>query len=95
MPTYVIERDLPGIGSADEKTLAEAAGKSNDVLEAMRSEGKSIQWAHSYVTKDKTFCVYIADSEALIHEHAERSGFPASIINEIGSTIDPSTANWH
>lgn len=94
MPTFVIERDLPDIGSADRKTLSEAATKSNGVLDAMRAEGKGIQWAHSYVAKDKTFCVYVADTEALIMEHSQRSGFPATIITEIGATIDPSTASW-
>ena len=46
----------------------------------------------SYVAGDKTFCIYLADDEALIHEHAERSGFPASIVTEVRKMIDPVTA---
>lgn len=58
----------------------------------MKAEKKNIQWEHSYVAGDMTFCVYIADSEALIHEHAKRSGFPATKVTEVRKMIDPVTA---
>lgn len=92
MPRFMIERDIPEIGSADRDALRGAASQSNSVLGAMQAEGKSIQWEHSYVVQDKTFCVYLADSSELIEEHAERSGFPASVVTEIGKVIDPVTA---
>ena len=92
MPRFVIERDIPEIGSADRDALREAAGKSNSILSAMQSEQKNIQWEHSYVVNDKTFCIYIADTESLIHEHAERSGFPATKVTEVRKMIDPVTA---
>jgi hypothetical protein len=92
MPRYVIERDIPAIGTADRETLRGAAQKSNGVLAAMKAEQKNIQWEHSYVAGDKTFCIYIADEEALIHEHADRSGFPATLVTEVRKMIDPVTA---
>jgi len=92
MPRFVIEREIPDIGSAEREALREAAGKSNGVLSDMRAERKNIQWEHSYVAGDRTFCIYVADSEALIHEHAERSGFPATKVTEIRKMIDPVTA---
>jgi hypothetical protein len=92
MPRYVIERDLPEIGSAEREALREAAEKSNGVLAAMKAEQKNIQWEHSYVAGDKTFCIYLADDEALIQEHADRSGFPASAVTEVRRMIDPITA---
>jgi Nickel responsive protein SCO4226-like len=92
MPRYVIERDLPEIGSAEREALREAAEKSNGVLAAMKTEQKNIQWEHSYVASDKTFCIYLADDEALIQEHADRSGFPASVVTEVRRMIDPITA---
>lgn len=92
MPRYVIELDIPEIGSADRDTLRGAAEKSNGVLAAMKAEQKNIQWEHSYVAGDKTFCIYIADNEALIKEHAERSGFPATKVTEVRKMIDPVTA---
>ena len=87
MPRYVIERDIPEIGSAEREALQGAAAKSNEVLAAMKAEHKNIQWEHSYVSADKTFCIYIADSEALVHEHAERSGFPATVVTEVRKMI--------
>lgn len=92
MPRFMIERDIPAIGTSDRDALRGASAASNSVLTAMQSEGKSIEWEHSYVVQDKTFCVYRAESSALIDEHAERSGFPASIVTEIRNVIDPITA---
>jgi hypothetical protein len=93
MNRYVIERDIPEIGTFERDQLRDAAAQSNGVLNAMQSEGKHIQWEHSYVAGDKTFCIYVADDKALIGEHAERSGFPATIVTEVGKIIDPTTAN--
>ncbi|HEY5663272.1 MAG TPA: DUF4242 domain-containing protein [Ilumatobacter sp.] len=93
MQRYVIERAIPEIGSAEREQLKGAAAQSNGVLGAMQAEGKHIQWEHSYVAGDKTFCIYVADGEALIQEHAERSGFPATVVTPIGKMIDPTTAN--
>ena len=92
MQRYVIERAIPEIGSAGREELKGAASQSNGVLRAMQSEGKHIQWEHSYVAGDKTFCIYVADDAELIGEHAERSGFPATTVTEIGKVIDPTTA---
>jgi hypothetical protein len=92
MPRFVIERDIPEIGSAEREALRGAAGKSNEVLAEMRAEKKNIQWEHSYIAGDKTFCIYLADREELINEHAERSGFPATVVTEVRKLIDPITA---
>lgn len=93
MNRYLIERAIPEIGSADREALKGAAAQSNGVLSAMQSEGKGIQWDHSYVASDKTVCVYVADSAELIEEHAQRSGFPATTVTEVAKMIDPTTAN--
>ena len=92
MPRFVIERDIPEIGSAERDALRDAANQSNTVLAEMKTESKNIQWEHSYVAGDKTFCIYLSDNEALIHEHADRSGFPATKVTEIRKMIDPVTA---
>jgi len=85
---FIIERDIPAVGTLDRQQLAEAAGKSNSVLHQL---GPDIQWQESYVADGKTFCVYLARDEAIIHRHAELSGFPASRITEVRRTIDPTT----
>ena len=92
MPRYVIERDIPEIGSANQDELREAANKSNAVLANMKEKQKNVQWEHSYVANNKTFCIYIADNEDLVREHAELSGFPATIITQVNHMIDPVTA---
>lgn len=92
MPRFVIERDIPEIGSADRDAMRDASAKSNGVLQAMQSEGKGIYWEHSYIVDNKTFCIYRSDSEALIMEHAERSGFPATKVSQVRRVIDPLTA---
>jgi hypothetical protein len=92
MPRYVIERDIPAIGTAERGALRAAAQKSNAVLAAMQAEKKHIQWEHSYVAGDKTFCIYIADDEMLIDEHARWSGFPATRVTAVRKMIDPVTA---
>jgi hypothetical protein len=86
---FVIERDLPAIGSADREALRAASQKSNSVLAELAPK---IQWEHSYVAGDKTFCVYLAESVEVINEHARRSGFPASKVTEVKRMIDPTTA---
>jgi hypothetical protein len=88
MKKYVIEREIPKVGSLERDQLRVAAAKSN---EALRQLGTDIQWQESYVTADKTFCVYLANDEAIIHKHAQLSGFPASKVTEVGTVIDPTT----
>ncbi len=89
MRRFIIERDIPEIGSAERDTLRAAAQKSNAVLAELAPD---IQWVESYVAADKTFCVYLARDESIIRKHAEISGFPATKITEVSKTIDPTTA---
>jgi hypothetical protein len=89
MKRYVIERDLPAVGSLDRAQLKDAAATSNAALAQL--SGK-VQWLQSFVAEDKTFCVYLADSEGSVQEHARLSGFPANKITEVRNVIDPMTA---
>ena len=87
---FIIERDIPKVGTFERDQLRGAAQKSNDVL---RQLGPDIQWVESFVAENKTFCVYMAKDEAIIRKHAEISGFPATKITEVKRMIDPTTAN--
>ncbi len=89
MRKYIIEREVPGIGSLNAQQLQGASAKSCD---ALRTIGTGVQWIQSYVAADKTFCVYLAENEAAIRRHAEISGFPANRISEVKTMIDPTTA---
>ncbi len=86
---FVIERDIPEIGSAEREAMRAAAQKSNEALAEL---GADIQWEHSYVTGNKTFCIYLAANEHIIHQHAEKSGFPASKVTEVKRMLDPTSA---
>lgn len=89
MKKFIIERDIPDIGSFDEQQYCAAAGKSNEVLAEL---GPDIQWVESYVAANQTFCVYLAKDVEIIKKHSELSGFPANRITEIKRMIDPTTA---
>ena len=89
MPKYVIERGIPGAGNLTAEELQGISQKSCGVLKEL---GPTIQWVESYVTDDKVYCVYIAPSEDLIRQHAQRGGFPADSIAEVKSVIDPTTS---
>lgn len=89
MPKYVIERELPGAGNLSHEQLQAISQKSCSVLGEL---GPRIQWQQSYVTPDKIYCVYIADSEQTVREHAKRGGFPANRISKVVEVIDPTTA---
>jgi carbohydrate-binding DOMON domain-containing protein len=88
MKRYVIEREIPNIGAASQQDLSGAAGTSNSALAKLAPR---VQWEHSYVTGDKTFCIYLAENEEAIREHSSISGFPATIITEVTGIIDPTT----
>lgn len=87
---FIIEREIPGVGRLGPEQLGEAARTSNGALARIGG----IQWQHSYVTADKTFCVYLAESEEAIREHARLSGFPATRITEVTDIIDPTTERF-
>jgi hypothetical protein len=89
MRKFIIEREIPAVGSFERQQLKEAAQKSNEVLKQL---GPDIQWVESFVAADKTFCVYLAKDEAIIRKHSELSGFPANKITEVRKMIDPTTA---
>lgn len=90
MKTYVIEREIPDAGKLTSEQLKSISQKSNSVLKEM---GPDIEWIQSYVTGNKIYCVYKAESAELIEKHAKKGGFPANSITEISSVISPATGN--
>ena len=86
---YVIERDIPGVGGMQRPQLKGASATSNEALAKLAPK---VQWEQSYVTQDKTFCIYLAEDEGVIREHAKLSGFPASKITPVASVFGPATA---
>lgn len=83
---FVIERDVPGVGLNDEAGFCALTRVSN---EALRRLGKRIQWEHSYVTANKIYCVYLAEDEHVVREHARIAGFPANSVMPVVTILDP------
>ena len=83
------------LGRPDQREAVQAVdpGRLQQLLTQRATElGGSVQWQQSYVTGDKIYCVYIAPNEELVREHATRGGFPANVVSQIVTVIDPITA---
>jgi cell division inhibitor SulA len=89
MPKFVIEREIPNVGSLSPQQLQAIAQKSCSVLNNL---GPQIQWLQSYVTDNKIYCVYIAPNEEMVREHARQGGFPANSVAQVRQVIDPTTS---
>ena len=89
MKTYVIRRDIPDAGKLTPEELKGISQTSCTVLKEM---GPRIEWLHSYVTGNQIYCVYKAENENDIREHAKKGGFPANEIIEVKTVISPATA---
>ena len=90
MKTYLIERNIPNVGKFTAEELKAISQTSCGVLKQM---GPKIQWVESYVVGDKIFCVYKAENEELLKEHASKGGFPINQIYQVANIISPATAN--
>ena len=90
MNTYLIQRNLPGAGKlslAQQKSIAQ---RSCAVIEEIGHN--NIEWIHSYITSDNLWCIYNANDEEYLKEHAKKGGFPLNNIFEIAGTFSPATA---
>ena len=90
MPRYVIERDIPGVGTLSADELHDVSVKSNSVLADMAPRA---QWVQSFVTDDKIYCIYLAQDEQAVREHARGGGFPADSVATVRAVIDPTTGD--
>lgn len=88
MPKFLIEREIPGAGSMTSEQLHQVAARSNAVFAQL---GGRAQWIQSYVTGDNIFCVYTADDEGTVREHARMGGFPCDAVREVHTVIDTVT----
>ena len=90
MRKFIVERKIPGIGSAPPEELSAVAATDNRIVSQLSPD---IRWLNSFIADDKTYCLYLAKDEATIRKHAELSGIPVASIAEVPTIIDPLTAN--
>ena len=88
MRKFIVERAIPGIGTARQDELSAVAAIDNDIVSQLWPD---IQWLSSFIADDKTYCLYLAKDEATVRRHSELAGFPADKILELKATIDPGT----
>ena len=86
MTRYLVERSLPQAGELTAVELKAIAQQSQRVQQEMEAE---IQWIHSTITASRMICLYIADDEAILREHARRSGLPIRRISIVSAIIGP------
>ncbi len=90
MRKFLVERGLPGIGSAGRTELDAMADIDNRIISQLWPD---IQWLTSFIAADKSYCLYLAKDEATVRRHSELAGFPADKISELTATIDPASPN--
>ena len=90
MPTFVIERDIPGAAQLTADELRQISVKSNAVVDGL---GVPYTWITSYVAGDKIYCVHEAPSAEIVLRHAREGGFPANKVTEVAAFIGPATAD--
>jgi hypothetical protein len=72
---FIVERGIPGIGSAARTELDAVAKIDNRIIAQLWPD---IQWLTSFITDDKTYCLYLAKDEETVRR-------------ELKATIDPAT----
>ena len=92
MKKFLIRREMEGASNVPKAEFNKGGKASEAILEEMRNEGKMIQQEQSYVAGNNVFCVYNAESEDLIHEHAKRSSGIVSEVTEISAVIRHNTS---
>jgi len=89
MPTFLIERNIPGAAQLTREQLRDIARTSNAVVDGLDTD---YTWNFSYVAGDKIYCVHEAEDAETVREHARRGGFPADVVVEIADRFGPATA---
>jgi hypothetical protein len=85
MPTFLIEREIPGASKLTDEELRGITTKSNDVVESLN---RPYTWRHSYVAGDKIYCVHDAENAEIVLKHARGGGFPANLVAEVTAVFD-------
>lgn len=93
MNKYLIKREIPNASEIPSQKLDEIGKGSESVLIEMRNEGKKIEQEVSYVSGNNVFCIYNADSEDTIKEHANRAGVPVNEITLVPNVLKHNTNN--
>ena len=84
MPTFLIERQIPGASNLTDDELRGITQKSNESVEDLN---RPYTWRHSYVAGDKVYCVHDAENADDVLAHAHGGGFPANLVVEVSAVF--------
>lgn len=77
---YVIERPIPGVGFFGLDKKQKISQNSNAAVAKL---GEIIEWDHSFLTNEGTYCVYRADSPDTLREHGALASAPIGKITPV------------
>ena len=86
MPQFLIEREIAGVGKLPPESLQAMAHKARDQV---HDPAQNVQWLYSYVTENKTYCVYLAPDEEVLRQRSADAGFPVTRVSEVTSMLEP------
>ena len=86
----MVERILPDAGNLSAKELHAISQSFCDTIDQF---GKPHHWIRSFVTVDKIYCIHVAESEAVVREHAMIGKFRINAIAEVTAIMYPVTSN--
>lgn len=90
MPKYLVKRTVSGLGAMDRTEHQSIAQKSVEALDSMSGRA---QWVESFITDDRFYCLYYADNEESLFEHAREGGFPLDEVMRVHGSLDPTAAD--
>jgi hypothetical protein len=85
MPSFLIEREIPGASQLTDEELRGITTKSNDTVAGL---SRPYTWRHSYVAGDKIYCIHDAERAEDVIAHARTGGFPANLVVEVARVFD-------
>lgn len=86
MPKFVIEREMVGVGQLPADALTALATKARDVVGAADGD---VEWLYSFVTDNKTYCVYVAPDEEVLRERSAQAGFVTTRVSQVSTVLGP------
>jgi hypothetical protein len=86
MKNFIIERNLTGAGNLIAAELQHISQASCEVAVRL---GVPYHCIESFFTENKIYCIHMAESEAVIRQHAKLAMLPINTVAEVKSMINP------